>query len=282
MSISKKRWLIEAVVGAVVLAGGYASPEKIQSVLYAVGGAIWGDVILRVIEEIIPWAFMRRAFWVLLVGAAFFAGWWFGRPHIQKYPREDGLIADFGGSSFKPTLPRNIFGEGFTVILDCENNGESKCWDEIGSENENKFLRVSYQLISRNNIPYAGVFTDFTRAPSRPLDVSRFSCIRLKLRMGQTLQESDVRIVVVLCTANVESYDEYAEYLIPEHDLKTTWTDVRVPFNETSCPRRRPVELKQTIELDPTQAFRIALVVKGKTGTESHGHFDVDDIRFSH
>lgn len=286
VNVLKARWFWSFLLSAACLLAGYFLPGASQGLLYAFGGAFLSDAIARVTIRMVPWKSISRLCWPLLVGAGFYTGWWLGHPHIHKYPA-DGMIADFNGGAGGSAY--NVFNGTFSVIVDSDLNEDSKCWYKRISVNTgatpsegNGFLRVYFQLIPKeDSVAYAGVYTDFTHPPSQPLDVSRFSSVKFRLRMGQTLQESDVRMVVVLCTANVQGsgmYD-YAECQVPEYELQTTWVDINAPFSQMKGPPWS--SRRNSIRLDPSQAFRICIVVKGKIGAQAHGYFDVDDIRFS-
>jgi hypothetical protein len=265
----------------------FLSTDPIRGMLYTMAGAVLGAVVIEIMKSKfskVPWHFIYPWLIVPFIGLSFFGGWWFGFPHIQKYPRLDGLIADFTGGLGAPA--RNAFGEPFNIILDSDNNLDSKCWYKCsGTGDGNGFLRIFYELSSgsKDAIPYCGVFTSFTHYPSQPLDVSRFSSIRLKLRLSQPNQEPKICIVVVLCTANVQGagWYDYCEYQIPDHELQTEWVDVQAPFKQMLPPTWAPPWRREVVKLDATKAFQISVAVKGYNGGQAHGYFDVDDIRFS-
>lgn len=274
------RYFLEGIAAVLCFVVGAFLAPYAQAVVLALGGALLGHLMTT-----IPWppegfwssTFLRSVLMMAVIFAAFLLGWWLGYPHIQKFPREDGLVASFNTGKGGPA--RNVFGETFGVFLDSEHNVQSKAWYEcVTLEDGVGFLRIHYELASSDKTPYVGVYTDFSHPPTEVLDISRFSALALKIRISEAQGESVPNVFVAVPTANIKGaglYD-YCEYRIPRHELQPQWIDVVVPFEDFSTP---PYSLRPN-QLDPARAFRVSIAIKGSPGCAQSGYIDVDEIRF--
>lgn len=270
------------ICGIICFVIGYFLEGFTQAVVLAFGAGLSIEPVISKVEDVVSYGrikfFLRSTLFIIVVFSAFIIGWYLGYPLPEKYPRSDGLVADFTTGAGGPA--RNALGESFTVILDSDNNQISKCWYEnISSEDGNGFLRIYYQLIPLyDRTSYVGVFTDFSHPPPKLFDVSYFSKVNLRIRLGQPIEPSNLGVFVVLATANVQGagWYDYCEYQIPWHALQSEWIVVKAPFDKMSTPPWSPRKTK----LDPKRAFRLSILIKGKPGPQQHSHIDIDDIKF--
>jgi hypothetical protein len=201
-----------------------------------------------------------------------------------KYPRNDGLIADFSMGRGGPA--RNAVGESFGLISDSEFNGSSKVWYKLewGNDNgnQNGFLRLFYQLEQRSTPgaePYVGLYTDFSYPPPGVYDISSFSSVSLRIRSSAPVPEG-MKISVSLASSNIPakpgSYD-FPEYVIPSMHIAGSWQELVIPLVSFKAPMFS--DRKNSVLLDPRKVFRWAIAIKSEGNLPIHGYIDIDEIR---
>lgn len=236
------------------------------------------DVVRMVVESAIL-RYVRTIVHIVSLGlAAAFVFAYGCRLRTASFPTR-GLIADFVTGAGGPA--RTVVGTQFSIMSDSTWNLDSKCWyrrltDELDGCG---YLRVYYQLKSDSEVlPYVGIHADFSLPPARPFDVSGFHMLSIRMRLGQPVDTSPITVALVLYSANVRNPDyAYPVYYVPSRPLTTEWQIVHAPFSEFGPPNW----VNYTVELDPKQVFRVAILVCGRPKDETFGHVDIRDICFS-
>ena len=204
----------------------------------------------------------------------------------KQFPIKNGLVADFNNVG-PGGPPRNAFFESFSVILDSEYNGNSKCWYKLewegGSSDRNGFLRLFFQLEPfqiHNTVSFVGLFTDFSYPPPKSFDVSKFSSISLKVRINKLISE-ETGVYVAIAYSSIPPmpgvYD-FPEYRIPHSNIKEDWERIDIPLSRFLPPGFSP--RKSEIKLDLTSVFRIIIALKSSNRIPIKGYIDIDDIMF--
>lgn len=228
---------------------------------------------------------VQRALVIVLAGTCFFLGYqYYMRGQLLNaltqrppYPRDDGMVADFTSAPGAPA--RNALGLQFSILSDSAWNKQSTLWYKPQndlSSGDSTYLSIFYQLISTDDTePYCGVYTDFSPPPPTSYDLSSFGHLSLRVRVASA--DALPRLSVVIYSANIHNY-EYAFPAcdIPTNDVTPEWVTVDIPLAAFQSPRHASYQ----VTLDTTQVYRIALILKGQPGTTTHGHVDVDEIRF--
>ena len=189
---------------------------------------------------------------------------------VPNYPITNGLIADFNGPAGAGAL--TSYGLPFSLMSDSSQNMESKVWYHRTNEGttQNGFMKIFYQLIpSSNREAYVGVYFDFSLPPAQPVNLSKYSGVRLKMRINQESNDFP-EIRVVLYSDNIKNY-EYA-YPIARIFPTNQWNTYTIPFGDFTSPPHA----YNIASLDKSRVFRVGIIIIGNS--EKHGNIDIDDI----
>jgi hypothetical protein len=126
-------------------------------------------------------------------------------------------------------------------------------------------------------IPMWESILTFPFPPPVPYDVSEFRRLALRIRLGQSITDSPVRIAAVLYSTNIKN-DEYAfpTYDLNNYALTQQWRDISMPLAEFG----HSFFVNYDLTLDLRGVYRFALLLRGLPRATIHGYIDVGDIRF--
>jgi hypothetical protein len=224
---------------------------------------------------------MLIALLALTGGTSGYFGWivW-QKDSVARYPIPNGDIANFDGGAGSPA--RTSMGREFSMFSDNAFNQTSSIYyhrEDFLSQPGQGFLRIFYQLRAINGMqPYAGLYADFSDR-TESFDVSAFSSIRMRLRLGQLLDQSPIAVEIVLYPKYISGPEyTFPTYELKKHELSTEWTDVKINFSEF----RAPSFYLGSYQFNIYKLYRFGINIKGEINGTAHGHIDIDYIRFDH
>lgn len=190
----------------------------------------------------------------------------------EPLPLTNTVIADFTASQGTGALTANTLP--FSLMSDSSQNMQSRAWyeriheDPAGAEG---YLRIHYELMpAPGREGYVGLYGDFTLPPPKPVDLSAYHGISLRIRLSPSDDGKKPNIRFVLYSDNIENL-EYA-YPIAQVIPSADWSESPLPFSSFVTPPHA----HWPVQLDRRRVFRFAIMLTG--GSRMEGHVDVDNI----
>lgn len=200
------------------------------------------------------------------------------------YP-DDRRIAHFNSGTGAPARTAN--GEHISICSDSAWNGKSWiAYQRVDGTNEGEgFLRVHYDLqAAEGKRPYVGLFWNLD-AQGRPVDISRFSAIRLRVRNSpaltavEELDPSEIQIFLGLKDDSIaHGEDKYAaaEAQILHEPLGGEWRTIQVQLSDL----KTAAWANQARRLDLKSVVQMIVAIKGREGSKQSGVIDLDALEF--
>jgi len=204
--------------------------------------------------------------------------------YSDPYPRPDGMIAGFEGSTRLPIT--SSLSEQFSLLSDSANHGKSVAWyswrtSSAAKGDGNGIVAVHYQLVASqpDDTPYVGIHADFS-TPVRLYDISGFKDVEIRCRWGTT-KPAGTKLFLEFCDRHTSDAGKYA-WGQAEVEVSAAgeapFEAIRIPLDKFKRP-----EWAQGLNLAPFDSkhvYRFIVKIQGEKNSQDKGSIEIEDIRF--
>ena len=123
-----------------------------------------------------------------------------------------------------------------------------------------------------------GLYADLSELPPRGFDISQFRYFEARIKLSRPVIDSSISVEFVLYPVEISAPKyTFPTYEAQVHELSTDWVTVRADFSEFVSPRIHT----GTFNFDLNTIYRVGVSVKAEPMHKTHGHLDIDFIKFA-